>query len=108
MDRVEKALEELIAAIIDSEIYREYDRQNATVRRYPELKRQIDEFRKENYMLQHSSTSDELFDKVDEFTSRYEEFRSNALVEPFLSAELDFCRMIQYINRQILEAVDFE
>lgn len=108
MDRVKKALEELIAAIIDSEVYREYDRQNAVMREHPDLKRQIDEFRRENYMLQHSSTSDELFDKVDEFTSRYEEFRSNALVEPFLSAELDFCRMIQDINQQILEAVDFE
>lgn len=108
MDRVEKALQELIAAILDSGVYREYDRQNTALREYPELKRQIDEFRRENYMLQHSSTSDELFDKVDEFTSRYEELRSNALVELFLSAELDFCRMMQDINRRILEAVDFE
>ena len=44
MSRVETALEELIAAVIASEEYREYDRQKQIMKEQPELKAQIDRF----------------------------------------------------------------
>ena len=110
MSRVETALEELIAAVIVSEEYREYDRQKQKqiMKEQPELKAQIDRFRQENFELQNSVQSDELFDRTDEFSRRLEEFRKNPLVDAFLNAELDFCRMIQEINGKIVEAVNFE
>lgn len=108
MSRVETALEELIAAVIASEEYREYDRQKQIMKEQPELKAQIDRFRQENFELQNSVQSDELFDRTDEFSRRLEEFRKNPLVDAFLKAELDFCRMIQEINGKIVEAVNFE
>ena len=46
MSRVETALEELIAAVIASEEYREYDRQKQIMKEQPELKAQIDRFRR--------------------------------------------------------------
>lgn len=67
MSRVETALEELIAAVIASEEYREYDRQKQIMKEQPELKAQIDRFRQENFELQNSVQSDELFDRTDEF-----------------------------------------
>ena len=72
------------------------------------LWRGIDRFRQENFELQNSVQSDELFDRTDEFSRRLEEFRKNPLVDAFLNAELDFCRMIQEINGKIVEAVNFE
>lgn len=108
MSRVNAALKELVAAILDSPEYREFDQQLAVMKNYPELKSQIDAFRQENFALQHSTDPEELLDKVDEFSKRYEEFRRNPMVESFLSAELDFCRMVQDINQEILEAVNFE
>lgn len=80
MSRVETALEELIAAVIASEEYREYDRQKQIMKEQPELKAQIDRFRQENFELQNSVQSDELFDRTDEFSRRLEEFRKNPLV----------------------------
>lgn len=68
MSRVETALEELIAAVIASEEYREYDRQKQIMKEQPELKAQIDRFRQENFELQNSVQSDELFDRTDEFS----------------------------------------
>ena len=62
MSRVETALEELIAAVIASEEYREYDRQKQIMKEQPELKAQIDRFRQENFELQNSVQSDELFE----------------------------------------------
>jgi len=70
MSRVETALEELIAAVIASEEYREYDRQKQIMKEQPELKAQIDRFRQENFELQNSVQSDELFDRTDEFSRR--------------------------------------
>ena len=55
MSRVETALEELIAAVIASEEYREYDRQKQIMKEQPELKAQIDRFRQENFELQKSA-----------------------------------------------------
>ena len=75
MSRVETALEELIAAVIASEEYREYDRQKQIMKEQPELKAQIDRFRQENFELQNSVQADELFDRTDEFSRRLEEFR---------------------------------
>lgn len=106
--RVDMALKELIGAILDSQEYQEFNRQLSVMKNYPELKGQIDAFRQENFAFQHSTDPEELLDKVDEFSKRYEEFRKNPMVESFLSAELDFCRMVQNINQEILEAVNFE
>lgn len=108
MSKVETALQELIAAVIDSPEYREFDRRKKIMKQHPDLKQRIDEFREENFYLQRSAESDELFDKMDELSRRYEEFRRNPLVDPFLNAEVEFCRMIQGLNQQIVEAVNFE
>ena len=45
---------------------------------------------------------------ADAMLADLEEFRKNPLVDAFLNAELDFCRMIQEINGKIVEAVNFE
>lgn len=108
IDRVNAALKGLIEAIIDSPEYAEFDRQKNIMKENPELKEKLDEYRQENFRLQRTAESDELFDKLDEFAVRYEEFRKNPLVDSFLNAEADFCRMIQEINQEIVEAVNFE
>lgn len=108
MNSVEGALQELIGAIMNSAEYREFDRQRSLLRNYPGLKEQIDRFRQENYALQRFTEPDQLLDKMDEFSLKYEEFRKNPMVEAFLLAELEFCRMIQEINQKIVEAVNFE
>jgi len=108
MSRVEAALAELVAAIIDSSEYREYSLQRNLMHQYPDLKAEIDNYRQEKFELQSSASSDELFDKMDELARKSEELRRNPMVGSFLDAELDFCRMIQQVNNVIVEAVDFE
>ena len=45
---------------------------------------------------------------MDAYEKEYESFRENPLVENFLQAELDFCRMIQELNIIIMDHLDFE
>ena len=103
---VEQSLDNLIDTIKSDDIYLEYKKQLDLLRQDPELKRQVDDFRKRNYDMQMGGDLD--FAKLESFREEYREFRTNPLVDSFLAAELDFCRMMQNINFKIIDAVDFE
>lgn len=87
-----------------------FEQKELVTTQYPELKRQIDEFRQRNFRLQNETDSDRLFDEIDRFEREYEEFRKNPVVSDFLEAELAFCRMFQEIQSTIGEAfaIDFD
>ncbi len=103
---MEQALQAYIEKILDSEEYHEYVIQKERVKQYPELKKQIDEFRARNYEMQTSKEM--VFEKIEAFEREYMDFRENPLVEDFLAAELAFCRMMQKANGRIMEAIDFD
>lgn len=105
MDNVENSVKQLIAAILESDTYKEYDLQRNKVNQNPELRKQIDEFRRRNYELQ---THNSAFDKIDEFEKEFAGFREIPLVSDFLAAELAFCRMMQDVNIKITAALNFE
>lgn len=106
MNTVDEAVNNLIKEIKNSEVYLEYRKQLELLMQDPELKRQVDEFRKRNYEMQMSEDMD--FGMLTRFQSEFKIFRENPLVDNFLAAELDFCRMMQKINFNITEAIDFE
>ncbi len=103
---LDQAVEGLIGAIKESEAYGQYMLALAAVKRQPELKQQIDEFRRENYVMQN--TGDMAFERIEQFEQAYSDFRENPLVSDFLAAELALCRQIQQINFNITEALEFE
>lgn len=103
---LDRAVENLIGAIKDSEAYGKYMSALEAVKQQPELKQQIDEFRRENYVMQN--TGDMAFERIEQFEQAYSDFRENPLVSDFLAAELALCRQIQQINFNITEALNFE
>lgn len=108
MSELDCAVNELIAAIKGTREYQVYEREKEKVKRFPDLKAQIDEFRVRNYKLQSMTNDDELFHKMEEFEREYEKFREDPLVSDFLAAELDFCRMMQKVNIEVTAALDFD
>ena len=106
MNELDQAVSSYIMAIKSTETYQNYIRERDKVRQYPELKAQIDDFRKRNYLLQSSPDTD--FHKIDQFERDYEDFRENPLVDDFLAAELAFCRMMQRANMEVTAAIEFE
>ena len=106
MNELDGAVSAYITAIKNTETYQNYARERDKVRQHPELKAQIDDFRKRNYELQSSADTD--FHKIDRFEKDYEDFREDPLVDDFLAAELAFCRMIQRANMQVTAAIDFD
>lgn len=106
MSELNRAVAAYIMAIKNTETYQNYAKERDKIKQYPELKAQIDDFRKLNYELQMAPDTD--FIKIDNFEREYSDFRENPLVDDFLAAELALCRMIQTANMQITEAIEFE
>ena len=106
MNSVDESVNNLIEAVKESEVYLEYRKQLDLLKKDPELKRQVDEFRTKYYEMQMSENLD--FGTLAKFQNEFKAFRENPLVDNFLAAELDFCRMMQKINFSITEAIDFE
>lgn len=108
MADVYEAVDELVAVIKDTTIYQNYVREKERVKKHPQLKAQIDEYREQNFKLQSMAQDDELFDKIEQLQKKYEEFLENPLVADFLKAELAFCRLIQEVTGRMVQAIDFE
>lgn len=106
MSNINNAVEQMIDAILNSEEYQTYREELLKVKQTPELKAQLDEYRKRNFLLQNSD--DYAFDKLEEFEREFQEFRENPQVEAFLAAELSFCRMMQNVEERITGALHFE
>lgn len=106
MNNVNRAVDDLAAAILESDVYRTYRTELDKVKQVPGLKSQIDEFRRRNFALQSSADND--FEKLDRMEKEYEDFRADPLVADFLAAELDLCRMIQGIEMRITAELKFE
>lgn len=106
VNRLDETVGVLLEAILQCEEYLAYHAELEKVRQFPELKEQIDEFRKRNFVLQSSADID--FEKLDRFEKEYEDFRSNPLVSDFLAAELAFCRRMQGIENRVTAGLDFQ
>lgn len=107
-DNIEIYTKALIRVIQDSEEYRAYNCVRAKLSGMPELRKQINEYRKENFRLQNFSDENLLFERMEEFRREYEEFRRNPLVEEYLSCELAVCRMLQKVANKITESVNLD
>lgn len=106
MSKIDQALEHLIETVLESDEYREFDARRNEIKRYPELKARLDEFRERNFLLQMSDNN--AFDKMEQLEREYEDIIENSMVSEFLEAELSFCRMMQDINLRLTEALNFE
>lgn len=72
---LEQAVEALVGAIKGSDAYGKYLSALAAVKQQPELKQQIDRFRRENYIMQN--TGDMAFERIEQFEREYSDFREN-------------------------------
>ena len=97
---------EFTERIKNTETYREYQERCRELQPYPELRRQINRYREDNYNLQNSEG--DIFSDIDEYERKYADFRANPLVENYLQAELKMVRMLQRIYGKIAEMTNLE
>lgn len=107
-DSVEIYTSSLIRVIHDSDAYKEYKAVREKVARNPELKSQINRYRMECYQLQNSGDVESLYERMQEFDRKYEEFLKEPLVDEYLRCELAICRMLQQIAGKVVESVELD
>ena len=88
MEQSINAIETYVGVLKQSKEYQDYMKALAAVKDVPGLKAQVDEFRKNNFLLQNSENTS--FESIESFELEYAELRENPLVEDFLTAELAF------------------
>lgn len=104
---IESSLEALISSIKNSEVYRNYLSASEAVNRVPGLQERIDEYRRNNFLLQMNNEGEELLQKLEAFELETAAFRSEPLVDRFLCAERDFVRLKQDIDNKMLVELEF-
>lgn len=108
MKQIQEALKNLIEVVKDSEEYIRYQKIKERVNKLPELEQEINQFRRENYFLQNSQGTVDLYEETDRMEQEYSEFRKNPIVAEYLEAENALCRIVQQINWMLIEELDFE
>ena len=106
--RVSEWTADFVEKIRTTEEYIFYKDQVALIQNYPELITQINQYRAENFELQNRYEGDELFDKLEEFTQKYETLLENPVANDFLQAEAGLVKMMQEINISLVEGLNFQ
>ena len=105
---LEQAVNGFVGCVKESETYQKYMQERKRMEQFPELKRRIDEYRKNMYVLQNSEDGEKLFDEVEQLEAEGASLRDNRLVSDFLAAELAFCRMMQEAYTRITAELEFD
>lgn len=108
MNKVELLTEQMKQAILDSDEYRRYVKLNEELKKRPDLKRAVDEFRKQNFYYQYSDDVDDAIGKSEELAKNFAVTRSIKLVNDFLVTEMCLDRMIQQICISLVSVMDFD
>lgn len=108
MSRVDELSSELAEAILDSEEYREFIKCKTEISKNPQLFEAVNELRRHNFELQNSEGIADMYEEVVKIYDKYAYIRTNIIANQFLRAELSVCRMIQDIQRTLLENMEFE
>jgi len=105
--KIGDSLEKLINSIKNSEIYQNYKIASEEVGREPGLQERIDEYRRNNFLIQQNNEGEELLQKLENFELETAAFRSEPLVDKYLCAERDFVRLKQDIDNKMLSELEF-
>jgi cell fate (sporulation/competence/biofilm development) regulator YlbF (YheA/YmcA/DUF963 family) len=106
MDNVQEKLQELVNAMKSTEDYVRYRALEEKLKKDPELKSRIDQYRQRAFDMQQSDR--DLFNETDYVMHEFDTLLSQQNVNDYLDAELSVCRMIQRVVDAINREVDLE
>lgn len=108
MSDVSKETEQLLLAMKQTSVYKNFEIQKIRMKEFPELKKQVDDFRMRNFELQSEDNNIDFFEAFSVFEKENADLRENPIVADFLSAELAICRMVQEVSARIINSVEIE
>jgi cell fate (sporulation/competence/biofilm development) regulator YlbF (YheA/YmcA/DUF963 family) len=108
MSEIEDITNELKRAIVESDEYKEFRRLTEIIEKYPDIRRDVDDYRRENFFYQYSDDVGDVMSATEDLQKRYENVKKQPYVERYLRAEMCVCRMVQEICNELMKAVEFD
>lgn len=108
MTEIEHITKAFAKNIKDTEEYQRFAFEKDKINRYPELKQQLDAYRKMVYDFQNNTDESKLFDEVDRMMEVSDSIRANPDANEFLTAELALCRLMQEIYSELTIELKFD
>lgn len=109
LQQLQEATDHLISVLKQTEIYKVYKMQCSKVNKQQDIKSRVDEYRQKNFLVSNGDLSgEEILSEQEKLMEEYSDILNNPIVTDFLAAELELCRMVQNVNLQLTEALDFE
>lgn len=93
--------------ILESDEYRKLRRCKKALDKNPELRDQVQEFRKRNFQMHLENTGVDMAEAI-RLEGEYKELLSNSVVTAYLNAELNFCRIAQRVSKNICRDIDID
>ena len=106
MDDIIKYMELLIQAVKESNEYRLYKQAEASLNETPQLKIRVDDFSRANHRLHTQKDPQKLFQGIREMDEESKELMRIPQVNAYFQAELDLCKLLQYISLEINGGID--
>ncbi len=108
MGQIEDITNELKNAIHESDEYKEFRELSNIIERYPDIKRAVDDYRRENFFFQYSDDAGDVVAATEDLARRYEDVKKQPYVERYLRAEMCMCRLMQEICMELMNSVEFD
>ena len=108
MKALERAREDFYRAIRSSEVYVRFERVKKALEGQEEKKQIIDAFRERAYRLSDSSEPLDHMNEISELFVTRRQIRKDPLIDEYLTAEHEYCRMIQQICNDLIMLSDVQ
>ncbi|MCQ2536473.1 MAG: YlbF family regulator [Lachnospiraceae bacterium] len=105
-EKVREAVEQLAKAVLESDTYKEFQAVSQHISGYPELKEQVDNYRKDVFMVQTGRMG--TVDVLKDLEARSDELHADNLMDDYLNTENAMCKMYQRIVYMLIDKTDFD
>ena len=106
MDQIEMLTEQLLQAILASDIYKDYIEQEEKLEHIPGLKERVNRFRADNFLMQQENPAD-LYTVSEIMDQRSSELRKVPEANAYLEAELAVNKMMQRICGTLFAGISY-
>ncbi len=107
MDTFNQKIEELTQIIKESDTYKNYIKAMEEIKAHPDKWEMANAFRKRNFDFQNG-TSDNKEYMEETMMQQHSLMEKDEYCSKFLNAELDFCRLFQNLNFELIRLLDID
>ncbi len=104
---LKESLDQLIVSLRQCPELKTYREALDELKKYPEKEARVQEYRQANYRLQNAGGEIDLFSEMDRLGETYQDVFQDSVMQGYLKAEAGLCKVIQTIDAEVVDALDF-